>query len=449
MRAERRARWRVGAALAGLAASALLVRFVAGGGPGAAVASCLLGALVTGGAAAGVGLLAQLGRRLARSRRRTERAVADADRARRALAEREAQLAQAQSIASLGYWLLDLRSGLSTWSAELCRILGEDPVAVIPGPERWWQHVHPDDREALERSVAALLKEGGVVQREFRLIRTDGRCRWVYGRAEVIRAEDGRPSKLVGTVQDFTEQRELQAKLAASERWATVGTLATGVAHEINDPLASATHNLQYVLEELERRARPSAGGAAGDEELRVALEEALQGAERVRQVVRELMAFARPDQAAGPVDVERILEQALGFAGAQLHGRARLVKRYHRPPPVLGDATRLGQVFLHLILNAAQAIPPGAPERHEIRVETRAVDGAIVVKVRDTGAGMTAEVRRRIFDPFFTTRPSGSGMGLGLPTCMSIVRALGGDIAVESEPGRGSEFTVRLPRAA
>ncbi len=214
------------------------------------------------------------------------------------------------------------------------------------------------------------------------------------------------------------------------------------MAHEINNPLSSVISNLEFVLEELRRQSpRQRERGA-----LEAAAGEALQGADRVSRIVRDLMAFSRPREEAGPVDVERVLDLSVNMAATQTRYRARLVKEYGRVPPASGDPSRLGQVFLNLLVNAAQAIPAGHPEDHEIRVTSRLEGDRIVVSIHDTGGGMTPEVRNRIFEPFFTTKPVGSGMGLGLSTSLAAVRAMGGDIVAESEPGGGSTFVVTLP---
>ena len=141
------------------------------------------------------------------------------------------------------------------------------------------------------------------------------------------------------------------------------------------------------------------------------------------------------------------MLDSALSVADAQIRPRARVVKDYGEVPSVLVDEKRLGQVFLHLLINAAQAIPEGRPQTHEIRVSTRQAErGRVVVSVQDTGTGISPEVLPRIFEPFFTTRPVGVGTGLGLSICHTYVQAMGGDIRVQSEPGHGATFEVVLP---
>ncbi|MFP2934508.1 ATP-binding protein, partial [Pyxidicoccus sp. 3LG] len=180
------------------------------------------------------------------------------------------------------------------------------------------------------------------------------------------------------------------------------------------------------------------------------ALAEAQQGAERVRTIVRDLKTFSRVDSADNmDVDVRQVLESTLNLATTEIRHRARLVKKFDEVPRVRANESRLGQVFLNLLVNAAQAIPGGTPERHEIRVATLVgPQGRVVVEVADTGMGIASEHLPRLFDPFFTTKEPGVGTGLGLSICHSLVASLGGEIHVESEPGRGSTFRVLLPAA-
>jgi PAS domain S-box-containing protein len=406
-----------------------------------------VGAVVIVAVGAAAGRLRELGVLLRRSHAALEEVLAEAREAHRTLAEREAQVAQAQALAHIGYWVLDLQTHAATWSTELCRIMGENPATARISEDAWWQHIHPEDRELLRRNAARGMVDGLPVQDEFRVVRADGKIRWVYGRAQTLRDESGKPVTLLGTVQDLTEHKELQAQLAAAERLATVGTLAAGVAHEINNPLSSVISNLEFLIEGLRSPSQPVP--PRPPQELAAAAGEALQGANRVCRIVHDLMAFSRPHEQPGPVDVERVLDLSVNMAATQTRYRARVVKDYGRVPPANGDAWRLGQVFLNLLVNAAQAVPAGHPEEHEIRVSTRLAGDRIAISVRDNGMGMTPEVRRRIFEPFFTTRPVGAGMGLGLSTSLAVVRGLGGDIEVESEPGRGSVFTVTLPALA
>jgi len=142
-------------------------------------------------------------------------------------------------------------------------------------------------------------------------------------------------------------------------------------------------------------------------------------------------------------------VEWAIAVASSTFRPRARIVTELEEVPPVLASEVRLSQVVINLLLNAAQAMPAGRPDDNEIRVALRRVDDQVVLEVADTGTGMTPEVQRRIFDPFFTTKQRGIGAGLGLSTAYGVIKAAGGDVEVESQPGAGSLFRVTMPRAA
>jgi signal transduction histidine kinase len=258
---------------------------------------------------------------------------------------------------------------------------------------------------------------------------------------------------VVSIVRDITERKAVQARLRSVERMASLGTLAASVAHEINNPLSYLTSNLRYIDDELRAMAlaSESMAGPRGQEVLQ-ALQETLTGSNRVSEIVRDLKTFSRGDEEhRGPVNLHAVLELCTNMARSEIRHRARLVKEYGEPPLVNASETRLGQVFLNLLVNAAQAIPEGADVKaNEVRVTTsRDEAGWAVVVVKDTGAGIAPEHLSRLFDPFFTTKPAGVGTGLGLSICHGIITGLGGRITVESEQGRGTLFRVSLPPAA
>jgi two-component system cell cycle sensor histidine kinase/response regulator CckA len=243
---------------------------------------------------------------------------------------------------------------------------------------------------------------------------------------------------LVVVARETTERKQLEAQLAQSDRLASVGVLAAGVAHEINNPLVYIMNNLSYVLTHM----------PDGLDELASALREARSGAERVRDIVKDLKTFSRSDsEKMEAMDVRTILDSAIKVAHNEIRHRAQLVRHYDDIPPVDAN-TRLGQVFLNLILNAAHAIGEGDVSNNQItvRVERRDLQGQVLVSIRDTGIGIPSERLSKIFDPFFTTKPVGVGTGLGLSICRNITEALGGHIDVTSEVGVGSTFTVSLP---
>jgi PAS domain S-box-containing protein len=252
----------------------------------------------------------------------------------------------------------------------------------------------------------------------------------------------------VVVITDITAKRHLSRQLEFSERLASLGTLAAGVGHEINNPLAFVTANLHFACDELERMRTALNAGAMFDE-LGHALGEARVGADRIGRIVARLRLFARQEVSAGPVDIGGVLGWAIDVTEHEWRQRAQLVRNVEELPRVVGDEVRLGQVFVNLITNAAQAIPRGSPDAHTIRIHaTLERDGSVVVSIADSGVGIAPDMIGRVFEPFFTTKGAGQGTGLGLSICNGIVRDLGGEITVMSEPGRGSEFRVRLPAA-
>jgi PAS domain S-box-containing protein len=321
--------------------------------------------------------------------------------------------------------------------------------------------VHPDDRATLDQLLRNASTQGqasaGPAPEE-RFLRRDGEPVPVEVTTLPI-FYDGEPATLVHA-RDLTERKRLEAQLLLADRLASVGRLAATVGHEINNPLAYVMANLDLALEGIDEIGSepPRSGGRAAMDpgsdprvpEIVQMLREAREGADRVRHIVRDLKVFSRGEtEERTRVDPRHVIDSCANMAKGEIRARARLVKDYGDTPPVLANEARLGQVLLNLLVNAAHAIPEGEPDANEIRVSTRTDDrGRVVIAVRDTGAGIPESVKRRIFEPFFTTKASGSGTGLGLSICKSIVTALGGQMELESEVGRGTTFRVVLPAA-
>jgi signal transduction histidine kinase/ligand-binding sensor domain-containing protein/CheY-like chemotaxis protein len=332
----------------------------------------------------------------------------------------------------------------------LFRVRAETPEGGAPSREAEIRlHLPPRFYQTLVFQVAcglagALVVAGGVWLRLRQMRRREQELK---ERVEERTAELATVNvALQVRLQELHTTRE---RLAHAEKMAAVGTLAAGVGHEINNPLAFIISNLHFVSEEV-REAAQRDGNASFWTEVEDALGEALHGAERVRRIVQDLRAFSRVQpQHPQRVNLHGVLDMSLSIAEAEMRHRARVVKEYGEPPAVMGDETRLGQVFLNLLVNAAQAIPEGNTQQNEIRIATwKDERGEAVVSIRDTGTGITSEVLPRIFEPFFTTKPVGVGTGLGLSICHTYVQAMGGDIRVRSELGRGSTFEVVLPPA-
>ncbi len=259
---------------------------------------------------------------------------------------------------------------------------------------------------------------------------------------EIVGREVTVDGESVGVValRDISARKTHEAHLLLTDRMVSLGTLAAGAAHEINNPLAYAMANIAMVLKTADREG-PELPRHTVD-----LLRDANEGCERIRSIIADLSTFSRGgSEALEPVDVESVLELSIRMAEHVIRPRARVVRDYADISPVRANRTRLGQLFLNLLVNAAQAIPAGSSEQNEIRVTTGEHDGRVVVTVRDTGAGIAPDVLPRIFVPFFTTKAQ-EGTGLGLSVCHGIVTQLGGEIEVDSTVGEGSSFRVLLP---
>jgi signal transduction histidine kinase len=277
----------------------------------------------------------------------------------------------------------------------------------------------------------------------------------------------------------------LRERIVMLERLASAGMVAAGVAHEINNPLAIAMVNLDLTADALTRVVRLAASKASASREnpdasrptgpgarlasaleadgghpgttmrdelhgLEESLADAREALQRVADIVRDVKVFSRADdEAALTVDLRRVADSSARMANNEIRHRARLVKRYGEVPLVAASESRLGQVVLNLLVNAAHAMPEGRADQNEIGITTRTRDdGWAVLEVADTGSGIAPEHLARIFDPFFTTKAVGVGMGLGLAICHRIVGELGGRIEVDSTVGKGSVFRLALPAA-
>jgi len=249
-------------------------------------------------------------------------------------------------------------------------------------------------------------------------------------------------------MRDVTERKKVEAQLLVADRMVAVGTLSAGVAHEINNPLAAIIGNLDLGMRDLADLIDDQ-GELAGLLRIQEEMVDARDAADRVRKIVRDLRVFSRgEDELPGPVDVEHVMESTLRMAWNEIRHRARLVKNYARVPPVEASEARLGQVFLNLIMNAAQAMTEDRAATNEIRIHTAVQGERVLVEVSDTGSGIAPEVMKRLFTPFVTTKPVGVGTGLGLSICHRIVTSFGGEISVESKLGLGTCFRISLPFA-
>jgi len=240
-----------------------------------------------------------------------------------------------------------------------------------------------------------------------------------------------------------TERDDMESRLAFADRMASVGTLAAGVAHELNNPLMYVLSNLHITREEID-----SCHEATWREHARQQLDEAIHGAVRMQNIVRDLKTFSRvDDEQRGDVDVQSVLESSINICWNEVRHRATLERDFGATPPVDANESRLGQVFLNLLINAAQAMPARGVSANRITVRTYTdAKGWAVIEVIDNGTGIEPGRMSRVFEPFFTTKGVSEGTGLGLSICRNIVRDAGGTIEVRSELDRGATFVVRLP---
>jgi two-component system NtrC family sensor kinase len=308
--------------------------------------------------------------------------------------------------------------------------------------------VHPDDRAMVVARITDILNRGGPNPPvEQRLLRRDGSVMIAEVAAHRTLYDD-EPAVLV-IARDTSARKEVEAQLVMNDRLASLGRLSASIGHELNNPLAYVLGNLELMEREIAR----SVDEVDTKERLYQHITIIREGAARMRDIVRDLKTLARGDvESAAPVEIWGILEVCMSMAEREIVPRARLVRDFRERALVAGSEARFGQVFLNLLLNAAQSIPEGAPEAHEVRVAVRkASSGNLSIEISDTGSGIAPEHRDRIFEPFFTTK-HGDGTGLGLSICHRIVTSAGGTLtahANDANDGRGSLFRVVLPVVA
>jgi signal transduction histidine kinase len=301
---------------------------------------------------------------------------------------------------------------------------------------------------ALEGLVRRVFASGHPESFEYALD-LRGERRYFVTKAILMSSADGESPRVTLMIRDVSERTRMQTQLLEAERMVSVGLLAAGVAHEINNPLAYVLLNLERIRTGLRSLDAHVPNDAVLD--LLEAVQMALQGGRRVQTIVRELSHFSRRGlEVREPVDVHRVLDFAIEMAAPEIRDRARVVRDFQELPAIVANENRLGQVFLNLLLNAAQAIAAGDPDGNEIRVATRTGEGdQAIVEVSDTGMGISPSVLPHIFEPFYTTKAAGTGTGLGLAICQLIATSFGGRLTVETELGHGSVFRLVLPASA
>lgn len=318
------------------------------------------------------------------------------------------------------------------------------------------EHFRADDAEVIASGETKLTYEEPMQR--------DGRAVWLRTSKVPLLARDGSVAGVLGTYEDISERKELEQKLAHAQRLESIGTLAAGMAHEINNPLTYVVSNVEIAREwmqaAIEKLRRHAATEPSNRALLRVIadmddavqpLDDASEGAARVARLVVDIKSMARAEEGSTVprADLAVVIDTAVRMTGNAVRHSARVRTSFAATPLVEASDGPLIQVFTNLLVNAAQAIGDGRADTNEIVISTSTdAEGWAIVEVRDTGPGIPAGVLPRIFDPFFTTKPVGAGMGLGLSTCYNIATALGGRLLAVSPPGGGAVFTLRLPPA-
>jgi PAS domain S-box-containing protein len=332
-----------------------------------------------------------------------------------------------------------------------------DGTNTVDGTDpRTWQAKTPSDH--LPRDVVPMVESAyrAALAGESSRVRLAHTGRLLDVMIRPVRNDAGEVILGLFMSQDVTEKVALEAQLAVTSRLASLGTLVTGVAHEINNPLTGELAGQGVALEEIGSLQEDLRSGRPVDREdvarrlaeVQEALRDAQAGGERIARIVKDLSLFGRPDPRRARVRLVEVVDEAMRWLPASLARTVTLRVEHEDAPDVMAARGQIGQVVVNLVTNAAKAVPEGRPGVVTIKLG-RGAPGMARLEVHDDGIGIPPEVAKRIFDPFFTTRQVGQGTGLGLPICHSIVTAHGGTIVVRSLPGEGSVFRVELPVAA
>lgn len=367
-----------------------------------------------------------------------------------ALRRSEAQLTIAQEIANLGNYVVHFDGKFEDyWSPHLYRVLGrrygERYIGVYDYLEPM---VHPADRARWQQARDEL--DGGArsTDIEYRIIHPDGSLRYVHHIAQTTRSPDGRVLRQVGTLHDITdrrraedEARQMQDRIAHFGRISTMGEMAAGIAHEVNQPLTAIATYAQACQ-------RLIASGEVEEHEVAAALEQIGAQALRAGEVIRRLRSFVKNREVRRElVDANRLLDdvQMLAQTDARHHGVRIRLEPAADVEQVQADAVQIQQVILNLIRNSIDAMQEIPEAQREIVLRTRFDnEGDVEFMVADRGTGMDAATTAELFNPFFTTKPGGTGLGLSISR--SIVRAHGGKLWCSANPGGGARFFFTLP---
>jgi PAS domain S-box-containing protein len=348
----------------------------------------------------------------------------------------------AAAAAGIGLWMWDPTTDVVTWEDTMCALYGRAPGDVPRTRDAYLALIHPEDRERSRQRIARGQGDGHW-EHEYRIVRPDGRVRWLASRSRVVHTDRG--DLVLGAVFDVTERREMEERQLATQRLEVVGQLTAGIAHNFNNLLMG----LVPTLEIASRSAPP---------DLVPLLRMAEESAQRAARVVRQLMTYAAPKaRSRRPEAVAPLVERMVGFSRSTLDQRIALEMQCEDVGTADVDANQIEQAILNLLINARDALEDSSIESPTIRVvvepvpagspelEGRAGEWA-AVRVIDNGVGMDAETLERIYEPFFTTKPLGKGTGLGLATTHAILHDHQGFVACHSAPGLGAAVSLLLP---
>jgi len=303
-----------------------------------------------------------------------------------------------------------------------------------------FKFVHPSSHEPIKNRVEELKKNPGQINphMEFTMLRKGSSEPFVVECTSIMTMFDGEKSVLVA-MRDLTDRKKLQMKMMQNDRLVSLGQLAAGVGHEINNPLCSILLKLELLQEEQK---------SLNTDDAAKVLSEIKDGLERIKYITNDLKTLARnrDEDVLSNIDINRVLKATIHMTRNEIEHRAKLVFEPQDVKPVYANEARMSQVILNILINAIQSIEPGHADENEISVKTRTANGHVIMEFRDTGSGIPEEMKDRLFQPFQTTKPVGQGTGLGLSICESIIRKYNGTIECESIIGKGSLFRVILP---
>jgi PAS domain S-box-containing protein len=382
-----------------------------------------------------------------KSRRAVLSVLEDEKRAGQNLRESEERFRQlAENIQEVFWITCPARNQMIYVSPAYEKVWGRTCQSLYASPGSWLDAIHPEDRDRI-RQAATTRQPNGTYDEEYRIVRPDQSVRWIHDRAFPVRDRAGQVDRIVGVAGDITEKKKMEAQFLRAQRLENIGTLAGGIAHDLNNVLAP----ILMSCEMLQMQAR--------DEITRNLVVMIKGGAERGADLVRQVLSFARGVEGRRiSVQAKHLIREMVNIARETFPKSIRIESRTQKDLWVVsGDPTQLHQVLLNLCVNARDAMPAGGEltiTADNVLVETPlpGMDQDIkpgpylVIKVTDTGTGIPPEIRERIFEPFFTTKEVGKGTGLGLSTTLGIVKSHGGLINIESEPGKGTTFEVWLP---